>query len=45
MMNLSIINILSTPAADVYIKLKNVISKLHNKLVGIAFIKKLYLLM
>ena len=40
MANLSIINILSNLVTDVYIKLKNITSKLHNTSASIAFIKK-----
>ena len=40
MADLSIINILPNRAADIFIKLKSITSKLHNISVGIAFIKK-----
>ena len=40
MVNLSIINILPNRAADIYVKLKNITSKLHNMSGRIAFVKK-----
>ena len=40
MANLSIINILPNSAADIYIKLKSITSKLHNMSGRIAFVKK-----
>ena len=41
-MNLSIINILPDHAADIYIKLKSITSKLHNTSASTAFIKKAF---
>ena len=38
--NLSIINILPKHVADIYIKLKSITSKLHNKSASTAFIEK-----
>ena len=40
MPNLSIINILLNRVVNIYIKLKSITSKLHNKSASIAFIKK-----
>ena len=42
MANLSIINILPNRVADIYIKLKSIISKLHNTSASIAFIRKTF---
>ena len=40
MTNLSIINILLNRVAEIYIKLKSIMSKLHNTSASIAFIKE-----
>ena len=40
MAKLLTINILQNPIANIYVKLKNITSQLHNASVSIAFIKK-----
>ena len=42
MANLSITNIQANRAADIYIELKSITSKLHNTSASIAFIKKAF---